>query len=171
MMGGTTMDEGTRRGRRRMRGWATGAMLAGAALVPVGAPLAAQAGGTGAAVAIAPVTLPPEVDRVLREYERAWRATDAAALAALFTEDGFILRPGRSAVRGRDAIRAAYTGVGGPLHLIAWDWATSGDTGWIIGGFALAEGGPAVGKYTLTLRRSESGRWLIHSDMDNGGGA
>mgnify|MGYP006148377467 CR=1 FL=1 len=30
------------------------------------------------------VTLPPELDRVLRDYERNWAAGDEAALAALF---------------------------------------------------------------------------------------
>ncbi|MGH9202759.1 MAG: YybH family protein, partial [Vicinamibacterales bacterium] len=52
------------------------------------------------------VTLPPELDRVLRDYERHWKASDGAALSALFTEDGFINRGGW--IRGRDAIRAAY---------------------------------------------------------------
>src|SRR3546814_2102196 len=47
------------------------------------------------------VTLPPELDRVLRDYERAWRAGDAAALASLFTEDGFILQSNRPPIRGR----------------------------------------------------------------------
>src|SRR5688500_1476418 len=54
------------------------------------------------------VTLPPSLDRVLRDYERGWRARDAAALAALFTDDGFVLSGGRPPARGRDAIRARY---------------------------------------------------------------
>lgn len=37
------------------------------------------------------VNLPPALDRVLRDYERAWQARDAAGLAALFTEDGMTL--------------------------------------------------------------------------------
>ena len=47
------------------------------------------------------VALPPELARVLRDYERAWRAGDAAALAALFAEDGFVLQSNRPPVRGR----------------------------------------------------------------------
>ena len=37
------------------------------------------------------ITLAPELDWVLRDFERAWRANDSAALAALFAEDGFVL--------------------------------------------------------------------------------
>ena len=40
--------------------------------------------------------------------------------------------------------------------------------GVIIGAFARNEGEPDVGKFTLTLRRGDDGRWLIMSDMDNG---
>ncbi len=116
------------------------------------------------------VTLPPELDRVLRDYETAWRARDAAGLAALFTDDGFILRPNRPAVRGRANIEEAYGGVGGPLVLRAWDYATSGDVGWILGGYGATEDSPEFGKYTLTLRLGDGGRWLIASDMDNGNG-
>jgi hypothetical protein len=39
------------------------------------------------------VTLPPELDRVLRDYEKAWQARDAAGLAALFAEDNSNRRP------------------------------------------------------------------------------
>lgn len=116
------------------------------------------------------VTLPPELDRVLRDYEMAWRARDAAGLAALFTDDGFILRPNRPPVRGRANIEEGYRGAGGPLVLRAWAYATSGDVGWILGGFGVAEDGPDFGKYTLTLRLGDDGRWLIASDMDNGNG-
>src|SRR3546814_13587278 len=51
--------------------------------------------------AIPDVTLPPALDRVLRDSARAWRAGDAAALASLFTEDGFILHSNRPPIRGK----------------------------------------------------------------------
>jgi ketosteroid isomerase-like protein len=113
------------------------------------------------------VTLPPELDRVLRDYERAWEAKDAAALAALFAEDGFVLSSGRPPVRGRAAIREAYRGAGGPLALRALAYETSGELGLIIGGFAQAAKDSDGGKFTLTLKRV-GGKWLIFSDMDNG---
>jgi len=114
------------------------------------------------------VALPPDLERVLRDYERAWRAHDAKALTDLFTEDGFVLSPGSPPVRGRDAIARHYAGAGGGLYLRAFGFAIDGRLAWIVGGFAHAEGAPEDGKFTLTLRRGEGGRWRITSDMDNG---
>lgn len=112
------------------------------------------------------VKLPPELARVLTDYESAWQARDAAALAKLFTEDGFVLANGMPPVRGRSAIEAAYQGAGGPLSLRAIAWDADGRIGYILGGFTSEAGKPDMGKFTLTLRR-EDGRWLIVSDMDN----
>ena len=114
------------------------------------------------------VQLPPELDRVLRDYEAAWGRGDAAGLAALFAEDGFILQGGRAPVRGRGAIQAAYAGQGGaPLRLRALASATAGTVGYIIGAYGYGDAAGDVGKFTLTLRRGPDGRWLIFSDMDN----
>ena len=113
--------------------------------------------------------LPPELRRVLTEYEAAWHAPrDAVALSNLFAEDGLVLSNGHPPIRGRDAIRRYYTGEGGPLSLRAFAFATNGPVGYIIGGFARGVGTPEIGKFTLTLRRGTDGRWLIVSDMDNG---
>lgn len=113
------------------------------------------------------VTLPPDLDRVLRDYEAAWQRRDAAALADLFAEDGFVLAEGRPPVRGRMAIREAYSGAGGVLSLRALAYAAEGSLGYILGGFAHQAGQPDAGKFVLTLRRDVGGRWLIVSDMDN----
>ena len=117
---------------------------------------------------VSSVTLPPALARVLSDYERAWRAKDAPALALLFAEHGFVLSPGLPMVRGRKEIEKAYTGDGGPLFLRAVAYATEGNVGYIIGGYTGKEGAPDDGKFTLTLRKEGSGRWLIVSDMDNG---
>jgi len=114
------------------------------------------------------VTLPSELDRVLRDYERAWRSGDAAALAALFAEDGFVLQGGRAPARGREAIRAAYTGQGGaPLRLRALSYSVADTVGYIIGAYGYGLDAGDQGKFTLTLRRPRGGAWLIFSDMDN----
>jgi ketosteroid isomerase-like protein len=115
----------------------------------------------------ASVSLPPELARVLTDYEDAWSRKDAAALANLFAEDGWVLQNGAPPAHGRAAIEKAYTGSGGPLALRAFAYRAEGDVGYILGGFARKRGDPDVGKFTLTLRRS-GGRWLIVSDMDNG---
>lgn len=114
------------------------------------------------------VALPPDLDRVLRDYERAWRAGDAAALAALFTEDGFILQSNRPPTRSRAAIRAAYDGQGGaPLRLRALAFSASDTLGYIIGAYGYGAGSVDTGKFTLTLHREPGQPWLIFSDMDN----
>ena len=114
------------------------------------------------------VPLPPELTRVLTDYEEAWRAKDEKALAALFTEDGFVLSSGMPPVRGRDLIEQRYKDSGGPLSLRALAYATEGAIGYIIGGFTRHKGDPDMGKFTLTLRKGTDGRWMIMSDMDNG---
>jgi reactive intermediate/imine deaminase len=113
------------------------------------------------------IELPDELGRVLRDYERAWQARDAGALAALFTEDGFVLSNGRPPVRGRDAIREAYAKSGGPLALRALAYSVDGGTGYIIGAFAPQKDAPDAGKFVLAVRRGPDGRWLIAADMDN----
>lgn len=125
---------------------------------------------TGAAAQEPAVKLPPELSRVLTDYEAAWRGKDAAALARLFTEDGIVLSSGTPMVRGRAAIEKHYQGAGGPLFLSAVAYGTAGERGFIVGRFRTKEsGGMDAGKFTLTLRR-EKGKWLIFSDMDNGNG-
>lgn len=124
--------------------------------------------GSQQSPALPSVTLPPELDRVLRDYERGWRAGDAGALAALFAEDAFVLQGGRVPVRGRAAIQSAYTGsAGGDLRLRALAYATADTLGFIIGAYSYGDEPGDLGKFTLTLRRSPTGRWLIFSDMDN----
>ncbi len=115
------------------------------------------------------ITLAPELDRVLRDYERTWRAGDASALAALFAQDGFVLQNGRAPVRGRSDIGAAYTGqAGGALRLRALAAATADTVGYIIGAYGYGDMPGDMGKFTLTLRRTRGGPWEIFSDMDNG---
>lgn len=114
------------------------------------------------------VALPPQLDRVLRDYERAWRAGDAAALASLFSEDGFVLQSNRPPIRGRSAIQAAYRGQGGgSLRLRALAFSTGGMTGYIIGAYGYGSTLGDAGKFTLTLRRTPGEPWFIFSDMDN----
>jgi ketosteroid isomerase-like protein len=113
------------------------------------------------------VELPAPYSAVLRAYEAGWIARDADALAALFATDGFIMRPNRPPVRGREAIRRAYANAGGPLILRGYAYEMGDSVGYIIGGFGLQEDGANVGKFILTLRR-EADKWLITADMDSG---
>jgi ketosteroid isomerase-like protein len=113
------------------------------------------------------VTLPPALDRVLRDYERAWQAHDADGLAALFATDGFVLADTRSPVRGRAAIREAYAHAGGPLLLRALAFQANGSVGWIVGVYRHDAASGDAGKFVLALQRDGDGRWLIAADIDN----
>jgi ketosteroid isomerase-like protein len=125
-----------------------------------------------AATQLADVVLPPELDRVLRDYETAWRAGDAAALASLFAEDGFVLQSNRPPIRGRLAIQTAYAGQGGGLlQLRALAFAAEGTTGYIIGAYGYDNKREDIGKFTLTLSRAPGEPWKIFSDMDNANAA
>jgi uncharacterized protein (TIGR02246 family) len=148
-----------------------------AALLIAQAPARAPAQAPDATPLLPSVSLPPELERVLRDYERAWLAGDAAALTALFTEDGFVLSNGRPPVRGHAAIRAAYQSAGGTLRLRALAYAVQDTLGYIIGAYAYGSNTNTgdAGKFVLALRRTPDGAWRIVADIDNtnrrGGGA
>jgi len=133
---------------------------------PVAAPASAQ--DTSARQAETPsIELPPDLARVLRDYEKMWSAKNAAGLAQLFAEDGYVLPNGGVPVKGRAAIERHYTGSGGPLFLRAFAYAADGSAGYILGAYTAEKGAPDIGKFTLTLRKNQDGRWLILSDMDS----
>lgn len=117
--------------------------------------------------ALRSIALPAELDRVLRDYERAWKAGDAAALATLFTADGFV-PTGRGWVRGRDAIRATYANASGGLQLRALAFAVQDTVGYIVGAYGYGDSLPVAdrGKFVLALRRARGGPWLIAADID-----
>lgn len=134
----------------------------------VAVPVAAQAPSDSAALALQlpSVELPPELARVLTDYEVAWRR-GGSEVAKLFVEDGYVLSGGRPPIHGRTAIGAHYPQEGGPLSLRAIAYAAEGSVGYIIGAYTTERGKPDIGKFTLTLRKDPGGRWMIVSDMDN----
>lgn len=138
------------------------------ALVLLALPAAVPAQQPDSTAVLPSIELPAELERVLRDYERAWAAGDAQALARLFTDDGFV--SGRAGWRrGRAGILNQYASSGGQLRLRAHAYFTSGDAGWIVGayGYGDAPEGGDVGKFLLALRRGEDGRWLIAADLDS----
>ena len=115
------------------------------------------------------ISLPPAFDRVLRDYESAWRDGDGSRLAALFTEDGFAVQNGSPIRRGRDAIAGGVTKPGGTLQLSAYAYSSSGTVGYIVGGYRYPTTVGAGGRFVLALRAGPDGRWLIAADLDNSG--
>jgi ketosteroid isomerase-like protein len=138
---------------------------------PATALLALLLPATAAAQAAPPLLpaadLPPALERVLRDYERAWAAGDAAGLAELFTDDGFVLSNGAEPIRGREVIRGKYANAGGPLRLRALGYATADTVGYIVGAYRYGDATVDGGKFVLALRREPGGRWLIAADIDN----
>ncbi|WP_460970483.1 YybH family protein [Spirosoma migulaei] len=118
--------------------------------------------------ALPSVTLPPDVDRVLRDYEREWQANNTEKLVSLFTPDGFVMQPNRPAIQGHKNLQLAYSrSAGSPLSLRALSFAQSGSVGYIIGAYRATATGTDIGKFILALRKGADGRWLIAADMDN----
>lgn len=124
-----------------------------------------QGGAVQAPAQLPSVDLPPELNRVLRDYETHWKAKDGPALSALFTDDGFIARG--PWIRGRDAIQTAYSASsGGDLRLRAVGFATGDTVGYIIGAYRYGESPNDGGKFILALRRAPRGEWKIAADLD-----
>lgn len=115
------------------------------------------------------ISLPPAFDRVLRDYEAAWRDGDGPRLAALFTEDGFAVQSGSPIRRGRAAVAGGLTKPGGTLQLTAYAYSSSGNVGYIVGGYRYPTTVGAGGRFVLALRSDPDGRWLIAADLDNSG--
>lgn len=143
-------------------------MLALSAAVPAMAQPPTPAGGAVDAMP-PPVTLPPALERVLRDYERAWRDGDGAALGALFTDDGLAVQSGRPVARGRTAIARNIGGPGGALQLVAYAFSTAGAVGYIVGGYRYPDTRGPGGRFVLALRMGPDGRWQIAADLDNSG--
>lgn len=142
-------------------------LLSFLASIAVAVPAAAQAPSDSALAKQLPsIELPADLARVLTDYEAAYRK-NGAAVAELFVEDGFVLTGGRPPIRGRAAIAEFYGRMLGPLALRAIAYAAEGSVGYIIGAYTMERGAPDAGKFTLTLRKGQDGRWMIVSDMDN----
>ncbi len=130
-------------------------------------PLAGQEPPPLAPAPLPSVTLPSALERVLRDYERGWAGGDAAGLAGLFTEDGFVLSSGRPPIRGREAIRERYANVSGDLRLRALASVVGDTVGYIVGAYRYGTAPEDRGKFVLALRRAPGGPWLIAADIDN----
>jgi ketosteroid isomerase-like protein len=134
-------------------------------LVPL---LIALAAAPAFAQAPATAAVPAPVQDLLRQYERAWKAKDAPALAALFTADGLALPNGRPPATGRAAIEAEYAqNAGSDLLLRPIAFAESGELATVVGMFRLAPAQPELGKFVLVLRRQADGTWRVVADIDN----
>jgi uncharacterized protein (TIGR02246 family) len=109
-----------------------------------------------------------EIAAANQKLQEAMAKKDAAAVAALYTEDALLLAPGGEPMSGRAAVQAMYEKLAPhiksfqakteELHVAGgWAWERSSYT---------ADFGPAQehGK-SLTVWKKSGKQWLIHRDM------
>ena len=114
-----------------------------------------------------------DIDTVNQRLAEAVQNGDAAAAAALYTEDGKFLAPNADFLSGRDAIQGFFQAVidGGikGLNLSSLELEIQGDTAHQVGTYELVADGGVVadsGKFIVIWKRVD-GNWRIHRDMIN----
>jgi uncharacterized protein (TIGR02246 family) len=117
------------------------------------------------------------IDGLRQQFNFAYNAGDAAALARLFADDAVLMPPGAPPVVGRYAIQARYAAQFGNIQssftLNPGRIVVSGDLAWLRGDyqridFAIPGGAPTTinGKYLMTFSR-DRGDWKITTDSWN----
>ena len=119
---------------------------------------------------------PAEIAEAHRRLEQAFNRGDAAAVAALYTEDATLLPPGADILSGRRAAQArwqaAYDTGARNLSLDPVSVETWGDAAREIGRFTLeapGQGGRTArveGKYVVVWKRTAEG-WRLDTDIWN----
>ena len=110
-------------------------------------------------------------------WGKAYNAGDAAAVAALYTEDAAVNPPGSPQVRGRSSLQSFFAkdtadtkAAGITMNLSPQrDSGVSGDLAWESGSFTATDKSGATvdsGKYVTVLKKTD-GKWLIVRDTWN----
>lgn len=107
-------------------------------------------------------------------WEKAWNAGDAAAIAALYTEDGVVMPPNAGMQSGRDAIKAYLvsdiaSAEGLTLALESAESSKNGELGFARGTYTMKDASGEVvdeGKW-IEVRKLVNGKWYIHNDIWN----
>lgn len=117
------------------------------------------------------------IEETNKQFVEAFDRRDAAAVAALYTEDAKLLPPNSGMVSGKQAIqafwqRAMNMGIGN-ITLETMDIGYEGDLAYEIGAYTLniqPEGGQATtdaGKYVVVRKRQSDGSWKWTVDIWN----
>lgn len=112
-----------------------------------------------------------EISRLGGELAAAINARDAAAAAALYTEDGAVMAPGAPRCDGTDGIKSYWqAGIDGGLTNVALttlEVEQHGDTATEVGSLTARMGEAAlVGKYVVIWKKSADD-WKLHYDIFN----
>lgn len=127
-----------------------------------------------------PAEPPPDVNAVRAAIEavnaqfmEAFNKGDAAAVAALYSEDAIVLPPGQTMTSGRQAIQegtaadiANYSLSG--LKLTTSDVQVSGDYAVEVGNYSIQAGAVQdEGKYLVVWKKGADGSWKLYRDAWN----
>jgi uncharacterized protein (TIGR02246 family) len=118
------------------------------------------------------------IEETNAEFSAVASRGDAAAIAALYTDDAVVLAPNAEMVRGKQAIKGLFDGMiqqmGAPqLTLRTIQVDEVGDMANEIGEYTLkfqaAGGAPVtdVGKYVVIWKRQGDDSWKLHIDIWN----
>lgn len=126
-------------------------------------PAFAQAGATD---------MRAQIEKMDRAWQTAYNAGDAAAVAALYTEDGKVMAPGNATVSGRTAIQAFFAKdlTGGAKNALTLEEVFGGGDFAIEVGSFVATGADGAhldhGMFT-TVYKKVGGEWKIYRDTWN----
>ncbi len=112
----------------------------------------------------------PRVEAVLRAYESAYNAHDAAALARVHATDGGYYVADGEPIVGREALERFWSrSSGSGLALTLERFESSGDVGWAVGRWSTSKGteSTGIGRFVLALRRNAAGAFEIVVDLNN----
>jgi uncharacterized protein (TIGR02246 family) len=118
-----------------------------------------------------------EIAATNRAFEEAVRKGDADRLASLYTPDAIALPPGAPMAKGRDAIKALWSGAIRDMalrdvQLQTLDLEVGGDAACEVGEAILTLEPPSSGPTRVTVKyvvawKKAAGRWLLHRDVWN----
>lgn len=123
-----------------------------------------------------------KIDDVYRRFSEAYKKLDFEAVTNLYTDDAFYLAPGGDVKRGRENVRAVFSGyfnsvknTGGSLAISfrILDRRVSGDLAYDVGIYSLtqkaASGETSIGrgKFVVVARQIKSGVWRFQVDTYN----
>ena len=119
------------------------------------------------------------INNLRTAFQAAYNAGDAAALAALYTDDAISLPDHHAAVQGKAAIQRYYEDeifkqYMATIAIMPGDTEITGDLAHEHGTYSITvtprAGGNQMtddGKYVVIFKRGADGIWKIHHDIDN----